>query len=466
MKRLPYLGNYLYLCWSILKNIYATPVVFMYKKNPIDKISIPISRFIMNEKSGGIVLGISVLLALFFANFAPLSVYYFEILETKIGLRFNGQSYLEYDILHWINDGLMAIFFFVVGLELKKEFVGGELSNFRKALLPIGAALGGMTVPALIYLAFNPLGEAHQGWGIPMATDIAFALAVLYVLGKKIPLALKVFLTAVAVVDDLGAVLVIAFFYTSEISVMSLLLGLGAAFFMFIGNKAGVRSILFYAILGIGGVWLAFLLSGVHATIAAVLAAFMIPADVKIKEDILLKRITKHLNRFKNIDLDDKIPTLTESQLSILEKAKKDLNQAIPPLQRLEHRMHPFSTFIVLPIFALANAGVSLALDIDTLFSTNIIFGVMFGLLFGKVIGISGATVLLIKTKIAPKPKGMTIKNLLGISLLAAIGFTMSLFITSLAFTNPEYTTQAKIGIFTASIIAAISGFLVLNTNK
>ncbi|MDR1729815.1 MAG: Na+/H+ antiporter NhaA [Prevotellaceae bacterium] len=438
----------------------------MYKKNPIEKISQPISQFITNERSGGIVLGVSVLLALFIANFAPLSKHYFEILEMKIGLQFNGQSYLEYDILHWINDGLMAIFFFVIGLELKKEFIDGELSNPRQAILPIGAALGGMMVPALIYISLNPLGEAHQGWGIPMATDIAFALAVLFALGKKVPFPLKVFLTAVAVVDDLGAVIVIAFFYTSEISVMSLLFGLGAAFLMFIGNKAGIRNILFYAILGIGGVWLAFLLSGIHATIAAVIAAFMIPADVKIKEDVLLKRIRKHLNRFKYVDMNDKMPTLTKSQLFILEKTKEDLNRAMPPLQRLEHRLHPFSTFIVLPIFALANAGVSLSLDMNTLFSTHIMLGVTLGLLIGKVIGVSGATFLLIKTKVALKPEGMTPRNLLGIGMLAGIGFTMSLFITSLAFTNAEYETQAKIGIFTASIIAAISGFLVLSINK
>ncbi|MDR1729087.1 MAG: Na+/H+ antiporter NhaA [Prevotellaceae bacterium] len=438
----------------------------MYRKNPIEKIIAPISRFIINEKAGGIVLGISVLLALFLANFAPFSKYYFEILEMKIGLQFNGQSYLEHDILHWINDGLMAIFFFVIGLELKKEFVGGELSNPRKAILPVGAAFGGMLVPALIYIVFNPLGEVHQGWGIPMATDIAFSLAVLYTLGKKVPLSLKVFLTAVAVVDDLGAVIVIAFFYTSEISVVNLLLGLGAAFLMFIGNKAGIRNILFYAVLGIGGVWLAFLLSGVHATIAAVLAAFMIPADVKIKEDVLLKRIRKHLNRFNDIGANDKIPTLTEQQLFVLEKAKEDFNRAIPPLQRLEYHLHSFSTFIVLPVFALANAGVSLTLDMNTLFNTNIVFGVMFGLFFGKVTGISGATFLLTKTGIALKPDNMTFRNLLGIGLLAGIGFTMSLFVTSLAFTNPEYETQAKIGIFTASILAAVSGYLVLRSNK
>ncbi len=437
----------------------------MYKKNPIKRIAYPISRFIMNEKAGGIVLGISVLLALFIANFPPLSKHYFEILEMKIGLQFNGKSYLEHDVLHWINDGLMAIFFFLVGLELKKEFVGGELSNLRKAFLPVGAALGGMIVPALIYISFNSSGEVHRGWGIPMATDIAFALAVLYALGKRVPLSLKVFLTAVAVVDDLGAVVVIALFYTSEISVMDLLLGLSAAFLMFIGNKAGIRNILFYAILGIGGVWLAFLSSGVHATIAAVLAAFMIPSNVKINEDVLLKRIEKHMDYFKHLAPNDK-PTLTKSQLLALEKAKEDLNRASPPLQRLEHWLHPFSTFIVLPVFALANAGVSLILDIDMLFSTNIVFGVIFGLLIGKVIGISGATLLLIKIKIAPKPKGMNIRNLLGISTLAAIGFTMSLFIASLAFNHSEYVIQAKIGVFMASILAAIFGFLIFSTNK
>ena len=437
----------------------------MHEKKPIEKIIHPISQFIMNEKSGGIILLISVLLALFFANFPYFSKHYFEILEMKIGLQFNGKSYLEHSILHWINDGLMAIFFFVVGLELKREFVGGEFSEPRKAFLPIGAALGGMILPALIYIAFNPSGEARQGWGIPVATDIAFALAILYTLGKKIPLSLKTFLTAVAVVDDLGAVIIIALFYTYEISTVNLLLGLGATFLMFIGNRAGIRNILFYAILGIGGVWLTFLLSGVHPTIAAVFAAFMIPANVRINEDVLQKRIKKHLDRFESIDPNDK-PILTESQLLVLERTKEDLDLATPPLQRLEHLLYPFSTFIVLPVFALANAGVSLALDINALFTTNIVFGVIFGLLLGKVIGISGAALLLIKIKIAPRPEGMSTRNLLGLSTLAAIGFTMSLFIASLAFADPEYLIQAKIGIFAASILAAVVGFLVLSTNK
>ena len=430
----------------------------------IDKITEPIQRFVKQEKSGGIVLGISVLAALYLAN-SPWSDEYFHFLENKIGIVFNDVSFLKYSLHHWINDGLMAIFFFVIGLELKREIVAGELSNPRKALLPIGAALGGMLIPAIIYFSLNPTGEASNGWGIPMATDIAFALGVLHFLGKRIPLSLKVFLTALAIVDDLGAVLVIAFFYTSEISIQSLLVGLGFVLVMFIGNKMGIRNILFYAIIGIVGVWIAFLLSGVHATIAAVLAAFVIPANVGIKENIFIERIKNSINKFKDILPNDKV-TLTDEQIHQLEIIKKDTNCAIPPLQRLEHAMHPMVTFIVLPIFALANAGVSMNVDVQELFSTNVALGVSLGLLGGKVIGIVGITWLLVKLRIAPFPEGMNLRNLFGISFLASIGFTMSLFISSLAFTDEIIITQAKIGIFTASIIGGIVGFFILRTNK
>lgn len=430
----------------------------------IDKITEPIQRFVKQEKSGGIVLGISVLAALYLAN-SPWSDEYFHFLENKIGIVFNDVSFLKYSLHHWINDGLMAIFFFVIGLELKREIVAGELSNPRKALLPIGAALGGMLIPAIIYFSLNPTGEASNGWGIPMATDIAFALGVLHFLGKRIPLSLKVFLTALAIVDDLGAVLVIAFFYTSEISIQSLLVGLGFVLVMFIGNKMGIRNILFYAIIGIVGVWIAFLLSGVHATIAAVLAAFVIPANVGIKENIFIERIRNSINKFKDILPNDKV-TLTDEQIHQLEIIKKDTNCAIPPLQRLEHAMHPIVTFIVLPIFALANAGVSVNVDVQELFSTNVALGVSLGLLGGKVIGIVGITWLLVKLRIAPFPEGMNMRNLFGISFLASIGFTMSLFISSLAFTDEIIITQAKIGIFTASIIGGIVGFFILRTNK
>lgn len=433
------------------------------KKAPIDTVVKPIQKFIQQEKSGGLVLGISVIVALFLAN-SPWHHEYHHFFEQEFGFLFNGNTYLEYSIHHWINDGLMAIFFFVVGLELKREIVAGELSNPRKALLPIAAAIGGMLVPAVIYFSLNPTGEVQSGWGIPMATDIAFALGVLYLLGDRIPLALKVFLTALAIVDDLGAVLVIAFFYTSGISLINLGIGLAFLLAMYIGNKMGVRSILFYALLGIGGVWTAFLLSGVHATIASVLAAFMIPANVKIKENVFIARIKKHLGRFANADPNNKVPTLTNEQLHILENITTDTNRAIPPLQKLEHSMHPFVTFVIIPVFALANAGVSLIdIEIEQLFSTNVAIGVALGLLVGKVLGVVGFTLLLVKMKVAPFPDGMNVRNLLGLGLLASIGFTMSLFVTSLAFSHEEYMTQAKIGIFAASIIGGVLGYMVLS---
>lgn len=435
------------------------------KAYPIDKITHPVQKFIQHEKAGGLALGLSVIVAMFLAN-SVWSDEYFNLLEHKFGFTVDGKSYLEFSILHWINDGLMSVFFFVVGLELKREIVGGELSNLRKAILPIGAAIGGMAIPALIYLIFNPSGEAQNGWGIPMATDIAFALGILVLIGKKVPLALKVFLTALAIVDDLGAVLVIALFYTSEISLQNLALGVFIAGVMYGANRLGVRNMFFYAILGILGVWIAFLLSGVHATIASVIAAFTIPADVRIKEGLYISQLKEYIKRFKNIDPNDDIPTLKSAQLHILDEIKKNTNKAIPPLQRLEHAMHPFVVFFIIPIFALANAGISLDINVDKLFATNIAIGIAAGLIGGKVLGITGVTYLLVKLKIATLPKGMHLKNIIGLSFLAGIGFTMSLFITSLAFTNPEYVEQAKIGIFTASILSGIVGYFILKSDK
>jgi NhaA family Na+:H+ antiporter len=434
------------------------------KTYPIDKFVHPVQTFIQQEKSSGIVLGICVVIALFLAN-SPWSEEYFHFFEHKFGLRFDGKSYLEFTIHHWINDGLMAIFFFVVGLELKREISGGELSNPRKALLPIAAALGGMIVPALIYFSLNSTGDVHKGWGIPMATDIAFALGVLYLLGKKVPLSLKVFLTALAIVDDLGAVLVIAFFYTSEISIPNLLIGFGFISTMFIGNKLGIRNLFFYAILGILGVWTAFLLSGVHATIASVMAAFTIPADVRIGKHDYIAKIQDYLMRLKTTDVDKKAKTtLSENHLDTLVEVKRGTNLAIPPLQRLEHALHPFATFLIVPVFALANTGVSMRMDINELFG-SVAIGTALGLLVGKVVGVVGTTLLLVKLKLSPFPEGMGYRHLLGMGLLASIGFTMSLFITSLAFTNQEYILQAKIGIFSASILGGVSGYLLLNKN-
>ncbi|SDX26046.1 Na+/H+ antiporter NhaA [Aequorivita viscosa] len=429
---------------------------------PIDRIKRPFVKMMKEEKSGSLVLGFSILVAFALAN-SPWHEQYHLFFEHKLGFQFDGKPYLEYTISEWINDGLMAMFFFVVGLELKREIVAGELSNIRKAMLPISAAIGGMIVPAIIYLLLNPTGEVHSGWGIPMATDIALALGVLYLLGNRIPLVLKVFLTALAIVDDLGAVLVIAFFYTSNISFLNLALGFAFLMLMFIGNRLGVRNLFYYAIIGIVGVWTAFLLSGIHATIAAVLAAFMIPAEVRIKEGIYVARIKKHLLRFTHTDPNDNIPTLTHEQLEILERVNEDTKRAMPPLQKLEHAMTPFVNFVVLPIFALANAGVTVFnIDVDTLFNTNVAIGVGLGLILGKLFGIVGFSWLAVKLKISSFPKEMNLKNLAGLALLASIGFTMSLFITQLAFSHEEYKTQAKIGIFVASILGGLLGYLIL----
>ncbi|MDO4881367.1 MAG: Na+/H+ antiporter NhaA [Capnocytophaga sp.] len=432
----------------------------MSRKYLIDRLTSPLQKFTKEAKSGGIVLGLNVVLALFLAN-SPWAEEYFHFFENRLGFQINGVSYLDYSLHHWINDGLMAVFFFVVGLELKREMVAGELSNPRKALLPIGAAIGGMIVPAFIYFCFNQNPEVQHGWGIPMATDIAFALGVLYMLGDRVPLSLKVFLTALAIVDDLGAVLVIAFFYTSEISLSNLGIGFALLFLIYVGKRIGIRNIWFYIVLGII-VWGAFLLSGVHATIAAVLVAFMIPSDVELHEKEFVHNIEVYLNKFRRLDPNHRIPTLTENQLVLLENVARDTRNAIPPLQRLEHSLHPFVTFIIVPIFALANAGVTLSINVEELFSTNVLLGVACGLFFGKVIGVVGSTLLMIKLKLSPFPRGMNFTNLLGLGFLAAIGFTMSLFVTNLSFDKEIYINQAKIGIFAASILGGIVGYFIL----
>ena len=423
---------------------------------------LPIKLFMGREKSGGIVLILSVTLAMLLAN-SNIAESYFHFFEQEVGFIVNGEPYLNYSLHHWINDGLMAMFFFVVGLELKREFIGGELADIRNTILPIGAAIGGMIVPALIFLSLNIGTPQTMGWGIPMATDIAFALGVVYLLGDKVPVSAKVFLTTLAIVDDLGAVLVIAFFYTSELSIASLLFGLCFLAVMFIGNRFGIKSLFFYAVLGIGGVWVTFLLSGIHATIAAVLAAFMIPADAKINESVYLKRMKKLTRRFEKEEPNE-VRTLEEGQVDVLTHIQHDTEIAIPLLQQLEHKMSPIVTFLIMPIFAIANAGISFTdLSLSDIFSTHVALGVTLGLLLGKPIGIIGATFLMVKMRWATLPSAITRRTLLGLGMLASIGFTMSMFISTLAFTDELLMTQAKLGIFLASILGGIGGYVLLN---
>lgn len=421
----------------------------------------PLHQFINREKSAGIVLGISIVVALILAN-SPWSEDYFHLFEHRVGFFFNGEPYLYYSLHHWINDGLMSMFFFVVGLELKREFIGGELSDPRNTILPIGAALAGMCVPALIYALLNMGTGAAGGWGIPMATDIAFSLAILYLLGDRVPLAAKVFLTTLAIVDDLGAVVVIALFYTSEISLVNIAIGVLFLLVMWGANKLGVKNVVFYGLLGIGGVWVAFLMSGIHATIAAVLAAFVIPADARLSEAVYLKRAARHLRRFARLEPNG-VSTLADEQVEVVAQMHNDTRDAMPPSQRLEHAMHPFVSFVVMPVFALANAGVSFAgLDASVIFSGHVALGVCLGLLLGKPIGILLSTWLLVRLKVARPAEGLTLRRVVGLGFLASIGFTMSMFISTLAFTDHLPLLQAKLGIFAASILGGIIGYALL----
>ena len=429
------------------------------KKTFADKYFIdPVNNFIGNSKLSGIVLFSSATLALIIAN-SPYAERFHHIWENKFAIGF-GDHLISKSIHHWINDGLMAIFFFVVGLELKREILVGELKNPRLALLPIMAAIGGMLFPALIFTLFNFNG-AIDGWGIPMATDIAFALGILYLLGDRVPLSLKVFLTAIAIVDDLGAVLVIAFFYTSEIDFGSLFRGLGFLVILIVANLAGVRNTLFYGIVGIAGVWLAFLLSGVHATIAAVLAAFTIPASTVINENTFTSKLSQLFDQFKKA-IPNGNRLVTHEQQEILSKIQYFSKNAVPPLQRLEHGLHSFVAFIVMPIFALSNAGVTFHQNIWEGFTSPVTMGIVTGLLLGKFIGVFFMTWLALRLKISYLPVGMSLKQVAIVGILAGVGFTMSLFIAGLAYEDEQLLTQAKLGVITASIIAGLTGYLTL----
>lgn len=431
------------------------------KKTPIEKwITLPLANLLNHSAASGIALFASALCAIIWAN-SPWADNYHALWHQYFTIGFDNFS-IRNDLHHWINDGLMAVFFFVIGLELKREIMAGELSTPKKAILPVAAGIGGMLFPALIYLIFNPSAPTQHGWGIPMATDIAFALGILYLLGNRVPISLKIFLTALAIADDIGAVLVIAFFYTSSIDMVNL--GVGVAFMvMLIGsNLLGVRSTLWFGLLGIGGLWTAFLMSGIHATIAAVLAAFTIPANVKISDVLFVRKIRRLLDSFEKANKND-VSLVTPQQLHVLEDVRQVAKQALTPLQRLEHIMHPVVSFVVMPVFAFANAGITFPPDMFDLFLSPVTLGVIFGLLIGKVVGVFGMTWLMVKVGLATLPLGTRWIHILGVGLLASVGFTMSLFITGLAFETAEFDLQAKLGILTASTIGGIAGYFTLS---
>ena len=434
-----------------------------WSETPIALIFSPMQNFIHNTTSLGIILLLSTILALLFANISSLAHIYHEALHTYIAIGVpDTRFYLKMSALHWINDGLMAIFFLLVGLEIKRELRVGELSNVRAATLPIMAALGGVIVPALIYTAFNAGQPSQDGWGIPMATDIAFVIGCMALLGDRVPFSLKIFLTAVAIVDDLMAVLVIALFYSGGLNYIALLIGFEVLAVLMLANLLGVRSLTVYLGLGVI-VWYAFLQSGVHATIAGVLLAFTIPARYRINEESFLRRSRHLLEKFEK-DEYEVAPMLTdEHQQHLVIELEEVCEQVQAPLQKLEHTLHTPVNFLIMPIFAFANAGVAISLDGIGGDNTMIALGVALGLFFGKPIGVFIASWLSVRLGIASLPIGVTWTQMFAVGMMAGIGFTMSLFIASLAFgEGSPMLDGAKLAILAASLMAGIVGLIVL----
>jgi len=422
----------------------------------------PFQLFARQEVAGGIVLFLFTIVALVWAN-SPWAGVYEHLLHEPFSVAL-GDWRLSYDLHHWINDGLMAVFFFVVGLEIKREMLVGELAEPRKALLPIGAAVGGMLAPAAIYLAFNAGQPSARGWGIPMATDIAFAIGVLALLGRGIPEALKIFLVALAIVDDLGAVLVIAVFYTASLNWSGL--GLAAVFLaaLVLANRAGFRHAVVYLGLGIG-LWYGFLISGIHATLAGVIAAFTVPARTRLATDRLAPVVRRAAERLEALDQSG-AEEMDARRFAAVGLLRRVAEEGKTPLQRFEHMLHPWVAFVVMPIFALFNAGVALDREAVGAVFEPLPLGIAAGLAVGKQLGVFGATYLLVRTGAASLPQGVGWGHMYGVACLAGIGFTMSLFIGSLAFPDAAEQSQAKIGVLLGSILSGLGGAVILSAAR
>ena len=418
----------------------------------------PFQSFFKTEAAGGIVLLVAAAVALLWAN-SPFAASYQALWETYVTVG-AGSFEISKPLLLWVNDGLMAIFFFVVGLEIKREVLAGELAEPRKAALAIAAALGGMVVPALLYTAVTLGTDRAVGWGIPMATDIAFALGVLALLGSRAPLALKVFLTAVAIVDDLGAVVVIALFYTAQIKVSALVGSLALIALLAVANRLGIQRTSVYALIGVAA-WVLMLKSGVHATIAGVLVALTIPATRKMDEVAFADRVSALLERFRE-GIAGSPTDPTPDQQAAVHGLEVACEQVETPLARLEHGLHGVVAFGIMPVFALANAGVGLGGGLAALATDAVALGVMLGLVVGKPLGVMLLSVLAVKTGLAVLPSGVTWRHVFGVSLLTGIGFTMSIFIANLAFGPGPLLDSAKVGILAASLVSGVLGALVL----
>jgi len=412
----------------------------------------PMMRFLGIEAAGGVLLIVATMVALFWAN-SPWSASYHDLWHTEIHMGIGDLVALEHNghpltLGQFVNDVLMVIFFFVMGLEIKRELVTGELRRFRAALLPALAALGGMVVPALIYLAFAGDGEASAGWGIPMATDIAFAVGVVSLLGSRVPTPLKVFLLTLAIIDDIGAILVIALFYTSNLEPGWLFLGGVSIIGVIAMARSRIRYAPLYVALGIV-LWYSVFMSGVHTTIAGVIMGLLAPAVPLLQGDHASESVG---------------PVIAgEGDVATVKLAKFHLSETVPVTERLENLLHPVSAFLILPVFALANAGIVISGDsVGTAVSSGISIGVALGLVLGKLVGVSAFTLLAVRLGLCSLPAGATTRHVVGISAMAGIGFTVSLFISGLAFDAPVLQDEAKIGILVASAVAALLGSAIL----
>ena len=426
---------------------------------PIEKILAPFQRFLQAQATSGILLLGVTIVALAWANSAW-SESYHDLWHLKLKIELAGFSLSE--SLHWwINDALMAAFFFLVGLEIKREILVGELSSPNKAALPIAAAIGGMIVPAVLFSVFNSGGAGQRGWGVPMATDIAFAVGVLALLGDRVPLSAKVFLTALAIVDDIGASMVIALFYTDDLSWWSLAVA-GCFFLVMLGaNRAGLRSPLAFFLLGLG-VWFGFLKSGVHPTLSGILGAMAIPARVRINATQFLRQSRGSIAVFEQAGLTEENVLTNPRQRGALHSLETAVHQAETPLQRLEHIMHPWVLFVIMPLFALANAGVSLSGDVASAFTDPVALGIIAGLVLGKPIGIVSFSWFAVRLGVTTLPSGVSWRWITGLACLAGIGFTMSLFVAGLAFVDAGRLEIAKLAILSASFVAGTVGWLML----
>ncbi|MDI3339158.1 MAG: Na+/H+ antiporter NhaA [Sphaerobacter sp.] len=425
---------------------------------PVRRMISPLEAFIASEVSGGVVLLVATAVALIWAN-SPWSASYQELWGARLRVAVNGAG-LDLTLHQWINDGLMALFFLLVGLEIKRELLVGELASPRQAALPVAAAVGGAVTPALIYAALNAGSDAIRGWGVPMATDIAFALGALALLGSRVPLGLKVFLTALAIADDLVAVLVIALFYAGELDGRTLALAGAILAGLLALNRARVAQPLAYAALGVG-LWLALLHSGIHATIAGVLLALTIPARTRIDPGEFRERVAAALEAFGDARAPGRSVLSDARHQRALRATEAAARQAQSPMQRVEDALNRWVTFGIVPLFALANAGVALGGQLGAV-GDRVTLGIVVGLFVGKQLGITGATWLLVRTGVSSLPSGVSWRHIHGIATLAGIGFTMALFIAELAFAETAHLTSAKVGIFAASLISGAVGLALL----